>query len=442
MINCTGTERLGSISVSGEDLQEQEQVQEQEEVRRRSRKNSSVSLSWVGKGLAVDSTGSIPVGVLGKIRHSLNELVSGLCRGFIIAYGVGGTINGASALIQRKSLKLVVRNILSNDTRRLALFVSGFCGIFRFVNSIITYTQGKEGAYCAFIAGLLASVATVMDSESRRRSLMLLVLVRATNLYVKKLVRIGRLPYWEYCEHFLFGVANTSIMYGFLLEPSMLQKSYYHWILRMGNVTDEGLEITGRQVLRARVEHGIELPFRSCQPHYHEGPCVRHLTTDWFNGLLRAGKIYLPVHMIPLFIFRLDGLRNKPISTLKHFSRNVANSCMFLTTYVFFVKGNMCFWRNLLQRDEPWMAISGGLMTSFACLFERKSRISELMLYCWTKSFLATWNYFESRHIVRDVKYGEIPLFALSMAIIMSSAREDFKDTYYKLLCFVIGSGQ
>ena len=31
---------------------------------------------------------------------------------------------------------------------------------------------------------------------------------------------------------------------------------------------------------------------------------AKHITTDWFLGLLRAAKMYVPVHFVPMLLFK------------------------------------------------------------------------------------------------------------------------------------------
>eukprot|EP00924_Labyrinthula_sp_SR-Ha-C_P015154 snap_masked-scaffold_9-processed-gene-9.37-mRNA-1 protein AED:1.00 eAED:1.00 QI:0/0/0/0/1/1/2/0/225 len=224
----------------------------------------------------------------------------------------------------------------------------------------------------------------------------------------------------------------------------------------MGNMTDEGLESAGRVVYRAFAEDGVVLPFRGCSPHYHTGPCSVYCIKDWFFGLRRAGKIYIPIHLIPIkpqkyfqtpkeeteendslsVKFARCGLNGK---LFKSYLKNCLDSCMFLTSYVFIVKSNFCFWRNLFQRDRPWMAFLAGFMTGSACLFERKSRVSELMLFCWPKAIEAILSFGKQRGMIGNLKHLDLPVFAFSVAAMSSSNRLDYKRTYFSFWRFLIG---
>merc|ERR1712232_335009 len=173
---------------------------------------------------------------------------------------------------------------------------------------------------------------------------------------------------------------------------------------------------------------------------YHNEPCLEHVTVDWFKGLQRAAKIYIPVHVIPLLLFRYHKLARDPVGQIVRTCRATLSSCMFLSTYVFCVKGSQCFLRNWRQCDASWHALVAGMLTSFACVFEQPSRVSELMLYCMPRSLEAAWNYLRKYGFVKSVPRADVMLFSLAMAILCSSQRTDFKLTFHRALCFALGS--
>mmetsp|Transcript_17479 Transcript_17479/g.27283 ORF Transcript_17479/g.27283 Transcript_17479/m.27283 type:complete len:360 (-) Transcript_17479:172-1251(-) len=329
---------------------------------------------------------------------------------------------------------------LGKDTRKFAMFLSTLIGGFRALNVLFTCQSGKDCPENAMKAGALASLSILLDDSSRRLSISLYLFSRSLDVLVKRLVREGKLPYWKYFETFLFGFANVPIMYGFLFEPDILQKGYYNWILNMGDVTHDGLGETLRVRRDEYFQHGRKIPFRPCNSGYHEGSCLKHSTGDWFRGLIRAGKIYLPVHFIPLLLFRYKALLRDPSEALFKTSIALLRSCCFLTTYVLCIKGTNCFLRNLFKRDATWHALLAGQLTSFACLFEKPSRVSELTLYCLPRAAEATWTYLLRRGSVKSIKYSETLLFTAAMAVLLSGSRADFKPTYHRSLCFLIGS--
>ena len=231
----------------------------------------------------------------------------------------------------------------------------------------------------------------LIDEVERRRMISIFITVRAAHIMGKALSREKYLPYWEHAESALFGLVNGPIMYAFLFETDIMDPGYYRWILNMGAITHEGLDITLRERRAEFFKTGVLLPFVTCQPHYHTGSCLGYCTFDWFLGLGRAAKIYSPVHILPLILFRFNELKKDPMKQVLETAKGILLSCMFLTTYVlfcfvcflllidyfsyvFFVKYTNCTIRNLIKKDVTATGFLAGFLTGFACLFERSSR--------------------------------------------------------------------
>lgn len=150
-----------------------------------------------------------------------------------------------------------------------------------------------------------------------------------------------------------------------------------------------------------------------------------------------------------------------PVPQLLETAKGILLSCMFLSSYVFLVscpkaangdergddadplqqvKYSQCVMRNARQTDTPLQAIIGGLLTGFACLFERTSRVSELMLYCVPKSLDVVWNYLAKHHGFRALPLFELPIFMLGCGILTSSLKQDLKTTYFNVVKFLVGT--
>ena len=187
---------------------------------------------WVSKGLAK------------KMKSPLHEGVTAFAKGFGIAF-VGKFAIGLifSLMGKRKNFSAVLKEIFGRDTLRFALFYGTWNGLFRASNGLLFKHRGKgikDDRMNAALAAIIAGFALLIDEEERRRSIAVYVFVRALSVMVKGLSREGKLPYWEHAESLGFGIVNAPIMYGFLLEPEILDQNYYRWILNMGAVTHDG----------------------------------------------------------------------------------------------------------------------------------------------------------------------------------------------------------
>jgi len=383
-----------------------------------------------------------PEWVLKSVTHKGNNPIEEFLRaggkGFAMAFVGKALVSAVLGLMARRKPKEILSLALGADTVRFATFFGSYTGLLRAVNALMCNTRNRNDRWNAIVAGLIAGFTLMIDDPERRRIVAIYVFVRAMSVLVKGLSRERVLPYNEHAESILFGLVNMPIMYGFLLEPEILDRGYYRWILGMGAITHEGLDVTLRQRFHHHLKTGEWLPFRSCQPHYHCGSCVGYCTHDWFLGLGRAGKIYAPVHLLPLLIFRYQKLMKDPKKQLTETGMAWIYSCMFLTTYQFTVKFSQCMLRNTRQRDVAWHALLSGLLTGFACLFERPSRVSELMLYCVPKSLEACWNYGVRHFGFQAVPNFELPLFVVGNAILLSALKEDLKSTYFNAVSFIV----
>lgn len=244
-------------------------------------KRSIKEKEWCSKGMAAETKNKTP----------LTEGMAGFARGAAMAYTVKSLLALVFAALsfskQRKKLSVaeILLEAVGRDTLRFSLFYGTWSGIFRSVNLFLYQRRKVDDQLNAFIAGAVAGLALLIDDVERRRGIAIWIAVRAASVAVKALAREEKIPYWKHAESALFGLVNGPIMYAFLLEPDIMDQGYYKWILNMGSVTHEGLDITLRQRRDALAKTGAVLPFHTCQPHYHSGTCLGHCSSDWVYGV-------------------------------------------------------------------------------------------------------------------------------------------------------------
>ena len=89
-----------------------------------------------------------------------------------------------------------------------------------------------------------------------------------------------------------------------------------------------------------------------------------------------------------MLLFRYKRLYANPAQEIWRTAHATLLSSLFLTTYQTTVKGVQVLLReDVLQGDEPWKSVLCGFLTGFSCLFEKPTRVNELMLYCCPMSF-------------------------------------------------------
>jgi hypothetical protein len=128
-----------------------------------------------------------------------------------------------------------------------------------------------------------------------------------------------------------------------------------------------------------------------------------------------------------------------PSAQLMRVARAILASCTFLSSYVTLVKATTCGMGYATGTEKGWHGAMAGLFTGLACQFENPGRVSELMLYCVPRSLEAVFAFLHKRRYVQRVKGWDIGVFVLASAVVMASAKEDFKLMYYQALNFGVG---
>ena len=136
------------------------------------------------------------------------------------------------------------------------------------------------------------------------------------------------------------------------------------------------------------------------------------------------GQMYLPVHVLPLLLFRLAALRRAPAAALGACAAGVVRSCLFMTAYTSVLRAGVCTLRHARGRDEWWHAAACGLATGLAARLESPRRTHELMLYCAVHALDVLWGLARERGLVSPVRGGDALLFAGSLAVLLALDRD------------------
>lgn len=183
--------------------------------------------------------------------------------------------------------------------------------------------------------------------------------------------------------------------------------------------------------------------FRRCDEVYHPGEsCAVAHARDLPALVGRCLRLYAPVHLVPLLLFRARAAIADPLSTSIRAATAIARSTAFLTTYVSVVKASLCLERNVRTADSWWQASLAGVLSGLALSFEAPKRASELMLYCLPKGLDVGFQLLERRGLVKRMPYGSVVMFSAAMAIVLALDRSDFRPAYASLLGLLFGHDQ
>lgn len=96
--------------------------------------------------------------------------------------------------------------------------------------------------------------------------------------------------------------------------------------------------------------------------YIHEGSCL-HCALEKFIVVFKiASKFYLPIHLIPLVIFKLKKLKTEPLNVIKSFLKNMLKSIMFMSSYIAVFRYGLCFFKNSRHVVDRWTPIMAGAL--------------------------------------------------------------------------------
>ena len=178
-------------------------------------------------------------------------------------------------------------------------------------------------------------------------------------------------------------------------------------------------------------------------------PCTAfHANTCEVNALKRfvsvfklAIKVYAPVHLAPLLIFKLKTLLKNPVHPLQRALLSIARSCSFIALFGLLTKYFLCRFGSMFGYGRLSWVLSV-LMGSLSLGVETTSRRTELALYLLPRAVEVLWNMLVERGVLRNLWLGEVLLFALSMSVLMGFYQTDagsIKPTYRSIFKVVFG---
>ncbi|POY71390.1 hypothetical protein BMF94_5702 [Rhodotorula taiwanensis] len=224
----------------------------------------------------------------------------------------------------------------------------------------------------------------------------------------------------EYGDAIVFWCASWQIMRCWFNKPHLLPKAYSKWIMRLsrmdpnvlqllrfarekrfvyGSEADpEVLRVCRSAAARARLSPSALDPSRisriDCSlVHASIGAksCHGNAVQRWLRAFLDAFAIYLPVHAVPLLLFRTRRLWRHPRSGIFQILEGASRSSAFLATFVASIYTAVCLVRTQLPRAIPGIPqqrLDGGSAVQAGCLvcglsilLENKHRRKEMALY-------------------------------------------------------------
>ena len=191
----------------------------------------------------------------------------------------------------------------------------------------------------------------------------------------------------------------------------------------MGRLTAMQMDIL-REFMKYPSVHSADYPLLGCNPVFHEehSRCLTEHGLDWLRGLLRALRIYIPVHWLPLILLTPSKMLKDPLHYALRKSINTLRSSVFLTSYQCNMKLTECIGRRWIDSDIAALSMTGGIAAGTAILMEAPNRRSEIVLYVIPRAIEILLNLMPHRWPWTVLGHDLIPAaaFALSLAMWMA----------------------
>lgn len=340
------------------------------------------------------------------------------------------------------------------ETLRFSLFWAAFTGGFKAIQCFLRRIRRTEDKYNSFLAGSLAGLSLLLDSNGRHTTWALWTLSRALDLVVRKGAMLGYLPQLGQHGYFiLFVLLSAQIMSVWHLAKDTLPRGYHKWICDRGLIDPRML--SGMKVAQNKDKlppydwsswcHSNNIPTYTdhnaplvpCSVVHPRVPhsCNSNVFWQYLHGLKSGFPVYAAVHTFALLSFRLKHLIRDPVPTLTQYALSIFYSTNFITSFQAIFWWFFCHTRKALGRDTNLSTYSASFFAGFSLLWERASRRPELALFVVPRSLDSIWKLLKKRGYVRDIPYAPIGLFSLSMGAMMTFYQHEpemIKATYRK----------
>ncbi|XP_021376856.1 uncharacterized protein LOC110465398 [Mizuhopecten yessoensis] len=355
-----------------------------------------------------------------NVPATVEMFLARFLKGFTSGAALYGGVMGVSALMRnpfRERLPDILKQIFSKDCLRFAGFLGLYPSTYELAREILQERRNSKDGWNNCIAGGLAGLTIGIEDPSRRLIYTLFAVSRAFGALVSTLVTREKIPEIPYSETLLFSVCCGFLVHCVALRPDLLHKGYYYSVLKWSrDYKDKTLQILFR-------DSGDR--FLTCQEvGLHSDSCTKHAFKDMIFSIPAFAKLYLPIHLAPVIIFRRKLVIEKPKRVLKSLVRNMLFSTSFLASMVMLAKYTICLLRNLNNKPPPlpsYIPVVGGLVCGLSVLFERANRRKELSLFLIPHTLYALYTWIKGHRLAShiDVPYGSVLLYAVSMISIM-----------------------
>lgn len=327
----------------------------------------------------------------------------------------------------RKGAPPLWRGVFSKDCARFAIFLGLYPSVFRLLVALLRRLRKRKDGWNYGLAGGLAGLTMAVEAPQRQRVLALFATARALGAGVTTLVARDVVSPVPHAETLAFCTCCAVLVTCVALYPHLLPAGYYKSVLKWSrDYTDPILT----ELFRKPGDH-----FLACHDvGLHEGTCTEHAIHDFVRSLPAFAKLYIPIHLAPVLIFKRHMIKKRPGYVLMSLAKNLAFSTLFLASIVSIAKYVICLLRNHATARRPppvplFVPSVAGALCGLSVLLERPGRRKELVLFLIPQLLHAMLVLAQTRSTWRQrasqVPHGFVLLFSLAMGVVLHSYEKE-----------------
>jgi len=254
--------------------------------------------------------------------------------------------------------------------------------------SLLIGTYGR-----AISGGIATGVSLLIDNSMRTSVVITWLLVRALRF---------SLPSIKHGDIIIMCLSASQILSSWIRAPEDLAPSYLHFLYHQGGKSKKLLKIylPGNPIQA--------IPCDYSHPGYS---CWSHVPYYFLGGLRRALPVYIPVHLISLFLSRRK--------SLSIFFLNLIRSSMFLSGYCTLAWFSSCMYFRMYPGVTRKKLLVCTWFSGLSLLLEHPSRRPELAAYCLTHAIHSIWNFGKKKKYVSPNNFMASLLMMISIGILL-----------------------
>ncbi|KAG8097175.1 hypothetical protein GUJ93_ZPchr0013g34430 [Zizania palustris] len=423
----------------------------------------------------------LPAAAEGELRW-LRRCVEAAAKGFAIGSGLKGGLALFSVLVRlrsRRSPRSRKAGAMTNhealvlalkETMRYGLFLGTFAGSYVSVDECIAAIWGRKrtARWRSLLAGLIAGPSMLLTGPgTQHNSLAIYILMRAAvlasrcGIKSKQFGNICKPLTWSHGDIFLMCLSSAQILSAYILSQESLPSTYKAFLNKHG-----GKDLAILQGLKEVVNHtaftnleGIEKFYKSvgvdlkldpnmkvpCSIVHGNQSCAGHFISFLFQAYGRAVPVYVPVYLVPALVVHRQDLSKRPYTILGKSLLGTARSSLFLSVYCASAWAWTCLLFRIFQSCNTPLVVLATFPTGLALLIEKKSRRTEISLYCLARAIESFFTCMADAGLcppILQIKRADVAVFSMATSVIMhcyAQEREVFRSKYLNVLDWVFG---